>query len=283
MENTIHKDKKLKILIAYFSATGNTKKIAVKVKDYLIKENTEVETLDITSISNRKKALDISLYDALIFGFPVYSMRAPRIARGWLDSLDGSLKKCSVFFTYGGFGIDPAHYFIQKQLEDRNFELVSTAQFLGAHTFNLGGWRAVPDRPDLSDFDIAHTYASHTLKRFRGEDEGKLQAFNKPAQDEATFDGYEGNRFKAVTHGPSRDGAKCSGCGVCEKKCPIQVMDAATGEVDRSRCLLCLKCVMDCPDKVLKINDMKPSWSNKLKVSGLTEESINKLQSKVYF
>jgi hypothetical protein len=46
-----------------------------------------------------------------------------------------------MFFTYGGFGVHPTHYSTRQILKEQNFIVVSSAEFLGAHTFNLGGWR----------------------------------------------------------------------------------------------------------------------------------------------
>ena len=51
-----------------------------------------------------------------------------------------------MFFTYGGFGVHPAHHATREILEERHFRVVSSAEFLGAHTFNRAGWEAMVDR-----------------------------------------------------------------------------------------------------------------------------------------
>ena len=142
----------MKILLAYFSATGKTKKIAGYVFEKLKKSGADVEMLDITPLSVRKKKTNLSGYDTFVFGMPVHSWRAPRIVRNWLKTLDGCGRKCSMFFTYGGFGIHPAHYTTCKILEERGFLVVSSAEFLAAHTFNLGGWRAMENRTPIDNW-----------------------------------------------------------------------------------------------------------------------------------
>ena len=127
------------IALIYFSATGNTKKIADTIGNCLENQDISVTRIDITSHDSRKEQISLSEYDAVIFGFPVYSLRAPRVCRQWLEKLDGDGKKYSVFFTFGGFGKDPAHYYMKQLLERRGFTLVSTAEFLGVHTFNRCG------------------------------------------------------------------------------------------------------------------------------------------------
>jgi len=283
MTETLSKSKKIKILLAYFSGTGNTEKITEVINHTLLTFNADIETYDITLPSNRSEKKDLSIYDAVIFGFPVYSMRAPRVAREWIESLDGNGIKCSVFFTYGGFGVSPAHYFMQQLLAKAGFELVSTAQIPGAHTFNHGGWKALPGRPDDLDFEAVREYTTRTIQRFTGSEIGKLKQFDKPDRDEADFDEFEKYRFNIVTHGPSRDDRDCSMCGICEQVCPVQAMDAEAGFPDRNKCILCLKCIVNCPENVLQINDMGPGWIKKLELHNMKEEEVNSLRSEMFF
>jgi ferredoxin len=46
--------------------------------------------------------------------------------------------------------------------------------------------------------------------------------------------------------------------------------------------MACLACVSNCPEKALKINDMSHSWSHKLDMEKVTEESIREQKSKMY-
>lgn len=87
----------MNIMLAFFSATGNTQKIANIIQEKLVDLNINVTVLNITSNSNREKDIAVNQYDAVFFGFPIYSMRAPRVCREWLQKIDGKGKKCSVF------------------------------------------------------------------------------------------------------------------------------------------------------------------------------------------
>ncbi len=283
MTEKINEKKKLKIFLAYFSGTGNTQKIADVIIEMLSTLNIDVEVHDITMPSNRSKKIDLSIYNGVMLGFPVYSMRAPRLAREWIETLEGCDVRCSVFFTFGGFGIAPAHYFIQKQLREKKFDLVSTVQIPGAHTFNHGGWKALPGRPDKPDFETVREYATRTIQRFTGSDNERPEEFKKPDREESDFDKFEKYRFKIVTHGPSRDNRDCSMCGICEDVCPVQAMDAEVGLADRNKCILCLKCLVNCPEDVLKINDMRPGWIKKLEMHNMTEEEVNRIRTEMFF
>ncbi len=190
----------MKVLILYFSATGNTAKMAAVIEERLTEAGGKVTMSNITSYTNRQEKLDLSPYDAIVFGSPVHSRRAPRVVREWLRTIDGQGKKCAMFFTYGGFGVHPAHYSTREILEGQHFRVVSSAAFLGMHTFNLGGWKAMEGRPDERDFDIAKAYVERTYKRFSDEDESLL--------------GESGEADKG----------KCIACLACVANCPENVL-----------------------------------------------------------
>jgi hypothetical protein len=147
----------------------------------------EVDKHDITSYSDRQAEIDLKQYQAMVLGVPVHSRRAPRVVREWLRTLDGKGKKCSMFFTYGGFGVHPAPYSTRQILEEQGFAVVSSAEFLGKHTFNLGGWKALADRPDASDFHVAKEYVTKTHKRVnwrRPTSARNSSMFSKPLDSE---------------------------------------------------------------------------------------------------
>lgn len=273
----------LKIALVYFSATGNTKKIADTIKNYLAARRVFVTSIDITSYESRKKQLAFDEYDAVIFGFPIYSLRAPRICRQWLETLDGTGKKCAVFFTFGGFGKDPAHYYMKELLEKRSFTLVSTAEFLAVHTFNRSGWQAAEGRPHAADLKAAEKFTEKTLRRFTGEDPDTICDFDKPLYPSEQLDMAEQFRFKLITQLPNRDSQSCSMCMLCENLCPTNAMDAEKGMANPASCIACFRCIANCPDGVLHTNDISGTWDNKLQTHHTTKKEIDQMKSKLYF
>jgi len=272
----------MKVLLCYFSATGNTGKVAGAIGDAFRQLGVEVEEKDITPQSERSKKIDLEPYQAFVIGAPIYSWRAPRVVREWLRTLAGRGKKCSMFFTYGGFQVPPTHASTKQILEEQGFVVVSSAEFLGAHTFNLGGWRAVEGRPDESDFEVAKEYAKATHKRFIGEDPGTLGEMEKTLHTEEQLDSIETFRFNILTQLPTRQGEACSMCMICEESCPTGAMNAEAGEAESGKCIGCLACVAKCPEDALKINDMSDNWAFKLEMEEVTEESIKAKKSKIY-
>jgi len=272
----------MNIKLFFFSATGNTARMAKSIKDEFERLGAKVELHDITPFSSRNKTTDVESCDAVVFGAPIYSWRAPREVREWMKTLAGCGKKCSMFFTYGGFGVHPTHYSTRKILEERGFIVVSSAEFLAPHTFNLGGWRAMTQRPDEGDFGVAREYVQATMKRFSGYDSGVPGEMEKTGHTDEQLDAIESVRFKILTQLPARDGKDCSMCMICEDRCPTAAFSAEKGEADKSKCIACLSCVANCPENVVKINDMSASWSFKLQMEKTTEEKMNEQRSRIY-
>jgi len=120
-------------------------------------------------------------------------------------------------------------------------------------------------------------------RRFAGEDDGVLGEMEKTEHSEEHLDNVEAQRFKVLTQLPTRGGEECSMCLICEESCPVGAMDAESGEADSGKCIACLACVANCPDSILKINDMRNIWSVKLEMEKATEESLKGQKSRIYY
>ena len=105
-----------KTLVAYFSASGTTRKIAemiAEVGDFSLYEITpkELYTSDDLNWMNKKIRPEITdtdahikEYDTIILGFPIWWYVAPTIVNTFLEKYDFSGKKIVLFATSGGSG-----------------------------------------------------------------------------------------------------------------------------------------------------------------------------------
>lgn len=117
-----------KALVAYFSATGNTKKVAENLAKalhadiYEIKpavpytaadlnwrDKTSRSSVEMSNESSRPEMAenDISVkeYDVIYLGFPIWWGTAPRIVKTFLEKHDFSNKKIVLFATSGSSGM----------------------------------------------------------------------------------------------------------------------------------------------------------------------------------
>ena len=116
-----------KILVAYFSASGTTARVAKNLAEaagadlYEIRPAVPYTRADLnwmdkqsrSSVEMNDKAsrpaladkdADISAYDTILLGFPVWWYVAPTIINSFLESYDFTGKKIVLFATSGGSG-----------------------------------------------------------------------------------------------------------------------------------------------------------------------------------
>lgn len=116
-----------KKLVAYFSASGTTKKTAQMVADaagadlYEITPKEAYTSADLNWMDKKSRSsvemndkkfrpeivdnsVDISNYDTIILGFPIWWYVAPTIINTFLEKHDFSGKKIVLFATSGGSG-----------------------------------------------------------------------------------------------------------------------------------------------------------------------------------
>lgn len=126
----------MKKLVAYFSASGTTKKVAQNLAKVAAADLFEIEpkiaytnadlnwmdkksrsSLEMADKSSRpeivNKNLDTSQYDVIFLGFPIWWYVAPTIINTFLESFDLAGKTIILFATSGGSGFGQTVKFLQ--------------------------------------------------------------------------------------------------------------------------------------------------------------------------
>ena len=121
----------MKTLVAYFSASGVTKRVAQKLASKLNYDTYEIKpavpytdadlnwmdknsrsTLEMKDKSSRPEIItgdiDVSKYDRILLGYPVWWYTAPTIVNTFLESYDFSGKEIIIWATSGGSGLGKA-------------------------------------------------------------------------------------------------------------------------------------------------------------------------------
>ena len=271
------------IALVYFSATNVTHTYAGVMREALLDHGCEVQLFNVTAYAARQEPLPVDDFDGFIFGFPVFGDFAPSVINAWLPTLDGKGKRCALFFTYGARTTGYAHFHTQLLLEQAGFQVLFSAEFLGRHSFNVGGWRILPDRPNEQDFAVAREYVALALERF-SQDAPAVFRLQKPFGYNRAM-AWLGKQQRGAERGwthPVRVAEGCSMCRDCETECPIQAFDADTGLSDPERCIECMHCVTICPDNVLQVDErMKDVYDDFLAFWHLTEDMMSAKKSRI--
>ncbi len=131
-----------KILIHYFSGTGNTSHAVTIIRESLIKNGYNVKLLSI----NKDITIPDEKYDFHIFAFPVLGFSAPVIVKRYISKLkDGNGVKAAVAATYGGHSMQALRQ-VKRMLQRRHFEV-----FLTGGAEYPDNWIQVSNLPDSNE------------------------------------------------------------------------------------------------------------------------------------
>ncbi len=141
-----------KTLVAYFSASGVTKRAGEKLAEvsgadlFEIKPSALYTSADLNWMNKKSRSSvemadassrpeiaekldDMSQYDTVIIGFPIWWYTAPTIIKTFLESYDFSNKKIALFATSGGSGFG-------KTVDDLKPCVDSSAKFVSTKLLN---------------------------------------------------------------------------------------------------------------------------------------------------
>ena len=136
----------LNALIAYYSETGNTKKLAGVIKDFLALKGYSSDVDEIKTISGpnsfftkilwalfwslpaiEREILDVSRYDMILIGTPIWASNPTPQIRSYVRNSNGwKNKKVVAFFTCGsGLGKKHAMNEVKKMLLEKSVSEIS--------------------------------------------------------------------------------------------------------------------------------------------------------------
>ena len=123
-----------KVLVAYFSATGNTEKAAQQVASIVSGDLHKIQPeksytsadLNWRDKSSRPAFIDdlknLAEYDTVYLGFPIWWNQAPRLINTFLEKYDLSGKTVIPFATSGSSNISNAESELRKAYPDVNWQ-----------------------------------------------------------------------------------------------------------------------------------------------------------------
>jgi len=223
-----------KWIIAHFSPTGGTKKVADAIAAGF---NSPVVEMDLT---NADSAVTLGEHDALMAVLPVYAGRVPQISLERLSALKGNGQKAVAVVVYGNREYDDALLETKEALEATGFQVIAAAAFIAEHSIVRS---IAANRPDAEDEKIARQFAADVMAK--ADDAASVQVpGNKPYKE-----------LKPSTSHPAADEA-CVKCGICSAQCPVGAIPMENpNETLNDVCINCMRCVQVCPQQCRALPD----------------------------
>ena len=236
-----------KVLLSYFSGTGNTYKV-VETCGKMLEDNGYDPVIHPINSGNE---LTDNGYEFYGFYFPVYALGLPRIVRKYLSELKSLPVKKKAFLIVTGGDKDNNGWSLKEGieiLERKNIETVYSDLIQMPN--NWAYEKMNPENEVVVMLDNAVKKTKDIMARFlAGETYHKplnLQKFGKPLS-KIIFYLFHKHGVKKIWKLFRVDRA-CTGCGLCASKCPAGAIIMKDGRTSWNRlCEICTRCINFCP------------------------------------
>jgi len=243
----------------YFSGTGNTKWVAIQLKNKFTHYGIE---MDIKSIE-REPDINLRGYNFIVIGTPVYAEIEPKIVEDFLRSIPITLinMKCIVYSTQGGRSCSAIKR-LSKILTDKGYNVVIESMIQMPNNFYFYFGKEPSDEKISDILDNAQKKIELIAKDFNKNKVCRVNTFVLRQKVGV----LTGKGFRKTIPRISKNitsTMECKKCGLCLRNCPKGNITFENGHsIFHSNCNLCLRCIHICPENAIvykgkKINQVQ--------------------------
>ena len=216
-----------------FSPTGGTEKVAHMLGGHWSESTIKI---DLSDAKTDFTQCSIDQEDQVLIAMPSFGGRAPAVAIERLKKITGNGAKCTLVCVYGNRAYEDTLVEMEDAAKESGFQVVAAVAAVAEHSIMH---QYAAGRPDASD--------KKQLEQFAERIAGKTKAAVS----------IPGNRPYKKAGGAGlvpKAGKRCTKCGLCAERCPVQAIDPASFRADAKKCIACMRCVKQCPEKARTVN-----------------------------
>ncbi len=233
-------------MVLYFTGTGNSRyiaeRIASRLGDELFCINDAIKLGSINSIKAKQR---------IVFVFPTYAWRIPRIVKDWILKTPFEGEKRAWFVMNCGDSIGNAEKYNKSLCREKAFAYMGTAQIIMPENYI-----AMFNTPGLDE-----------ARRIVLKAEPEIDKAAKLIEKGHAFSANKNNPLKSFLSGPANAvfypafvkskafyaADSCIGCEKCAKLCPLNNITMKNGRPHwNNNCTHCMACIGYCPKKAIE-------------------------------
>lgn len=246
---------KLKGLLLYFSATGNTKYIAKCIQQNFFDKG---HYIDLQSLEENNK-INIDIYDFLIIGSPKYYEYIPHFLIEWTQK---NIPKASkpintILFCTGASHTATSFKSLENVLIKKNYQVVMTSTFQMPNNYLISFFS--PTQIDKCNF-----YSNNSYKKVNKVVNDFLNDTHE-IEKISPFIGFLCNKTSSFFSRKAKNKSKkfsissnCNKCNKCIRNCPANNISLKNNKITfGENCILCTRCLNSCSENAILYNNKK--------------------------
>ncbi len=268
----------MKLLILFFSGTGNTQFIAEYIQAHLLSKDPTTKTEITLATLEGFDPQRILEYDGLVLGYPIFAGLPPVNVRKFLKLIPHTTDKCAFVFNTKGMAEGIANWYALNRLGKKGYRPLGFCSVImpasdgismmfteESKTFQKYLTRNYDTIPRVDKFAQRITDAVVTFT-----ETGSFATLSprKPVKFLGFFTsaflyllyGLIGNSMTKKLHAT----AECNLCMRCVKECPQTNIFREGDDIKfHDQCIFCLRCVNICPQRAIQMGKLtvgKARW-----------------------
>lgn len=249
-----------KIIIYYFSGTGNTWWLSNELKKQLDQKGHQTLCHSIETLTDDEVQTQLLNLDHIVIGFPVYGSTAPKLMLDFINHLPDAKfgQSVSIFGTQAIASGDTAYY-ISKLLDKKGYHVLHTMHFIMMTNLHVPRFKFIRPKND----DRVAKLHEKTLPKVQKLSDAIISN-KKMIAGKNLFGFLIGSMQRTLIHwfvakassDFEVDKSRCIKCNQCVRICPTKNITFVNDSYEfKESCMLCMRCYSYCPKHAILIGE----------------------------
>lgn len=238
-------------MIFYFSATGNSKYVAKQIAEQLGDKVCSI----IEYAKDHDKVYQLADHECFGIVTPTYAWKLPSVVTDFLNQITMKTSQDNYIFSVATYGTTPgaSGACVKHMLKKKGIRMDALYSIIMPDTwtpiFDLSNTAKVEQRNKRAEEQIS-IVIDKIAKRQKGNYMQRSMPYVFGKLSDKTYQNMRKTSHFHVEY-------SCIGCGLCEKKCPVNAIKMKDGNPhwEIERCVMCLGCLHRCPKFAIQYRD----------------------------